>query len=195
MTDNYTFPPLTSAYLCDPRVQGAVDGLARAKMISGFDPALDWAEFPAYVDAWLSAQQTVAEWCRSSFELWDLIWGTAVDQQSAYRPRLETFDDLPNGGISECWIDAWYGRHVLLGRRAVSLDLHYEDGFSLGVRFTTSLSKAAWRKLGLTDWQMEDDEIFGPTIPIDCTDGVATLDLISLQSAARRVVEALLSTR
>lgn len=193
MTKTFTFSPLVSACILDPRIQNAVDDLTRKTMAKGFDPSFSWAEFPSYIDTWLAAQQTVAEWCKEQCRLWDATWGVILGAALAYPRRVDTQDDLAVGGIFECWQEGWLSRHVVVAGQAVGLTLRcgYENA-SLEVEFANDLTRAQYKALSLPDWTLDGCEITSPPVRVrEDEGGAATVNLIELREHVANALSAL----
>lgn len=192
MIEPYEFPPLVSAYLTDARVRNAVDTLTGRTMTKGFDSDFEWSDYPVYVDGWLAAQQTVAEWNKAQFAIWDRVWGTAFDGEVIYDAGSTTADVFTRSGIAECWQDNWYGRHVKIGTGVYNLCVVWNnDSLFIEIEFVKAVPKKTFDTLKPTGWQRNDDELDGPEVHIKKEGRTAFLPLVELQAHAREAVEAL----
>ncbi len=200
MTENFEFAPLVSSYLTDPRIQSAVDDLAGKTMAKGYDTEFSWDEFPEYVDAWLAAQQTVAEWCKTYSSLWEETWGFAVNGRFGYSDRAKSDDLLDVGGILECWWDNWSSRHIDIGNLTVGLIIYFDTtDLQLGIEFEagsnkkhTKSSKNLLEEMG---WEFEDDDtdqMWTRKVRIKKErSAIASIDLRELQQDAKQAIDAL----
>lgn len=189
----FEFSESVTQYFDEPRLKVAVDELTKGKhMLSGFDPAFDWGEFPKFVDAWVSAQKVVGDWAKDLFRLWDATWGAELSSVVRYASRELALEELANGGISEAWNYGWYARAVRSGNTCVNLVVFYEvregkKGFHLQVE-----TPEEFKKLNIPGWETTDDlDLDGPFHPILVGEGIVTVDLVSLREDARRALEQL----
>lgn len=184
MHQTYQFEALPNRYLTDSRIKSAVDELASRKMISGFNPQFEYSEFPDYVQAWLSAQQTVADWANMLHELWDQIWGASFQSGILYVDRMSSNADLSDGGIFEAWTEGWHGRHVQTKIGPIQLVVYSENNdFWLQVEF-----EEEGEKFSLTNWKLDDYELDSPKVSTKRHENQASLNLTDLRDYAREAL-------
>lgn len=101
---------LVYAYACNPRILAAVDDLAflEKKNHSRIFPNHD---FQDYVDAWLAAQQTIAEYTKAVSEMWHKTWGKAlINEGFVYNNDFDTFKIIKPLSLSDIWEYGNYGK-------------------------------------------------------------------------------------
>ena len=187
MTQAFHFRPLTNSWLTDHRVRESVDALVRKTFPEEISGDFEWHEIPIYIDAWQAAQQTVAEWTRDVFDLWDAVWGYALDGSPAYVQRHGSTANLSDGGIRELWFDGWNGRHIhfegIQIQPAIIAD-HNEIG--LQIEFEQKVPKFNYR-----DWAIDGAEMDSPLTPILKHDDQATINLEPLRATACEILASL----
>ena len=201
MSDLFTFPPLVSTYLLDPRVQNAVDDLTKSTMAKGFDTQFSWNEFPGYVATWLAAQHVVAEWCTAQFELWDASWGHELGGAPDYANRIESDDLLSAGGVYECWQEGWVSRHVNVNDRPIGLAVECDvdvGEVKISIEFSEELTPSLRRELESFGWSLDraSDAYTLASLPIKierAKEGYATLDVAKLLDYASAALSVLRS--
>lgn len=184
MNQTYKFDALPNRYLTDKRVESAVDELASKKMIPGFNAQFNYDDFPDYVQAWLSAQQTVADWATVLHDLWDQTWGMSFETEIPYIDRMLDDADLSDGGIAETWIDGWYGRKIQTKWGPVQLVIcRNVNKFSLQVEF-----EEEGEKFSLKNWELDEYELDSASVKATSQEKQALLDLTDLRDYARQAL-------
>ena len=186
MKNEFRFREAVSAYFSDPKLSNAVDELTPPTMLKGFDTAFQWHEFPEFVDAWVAAQKVVGEWAKDLFDLWDQVWGAALEVEVPYASPVQAIKNLSNGGMYEAWQKGWYQRAVntpsfgAVGLAVFCEERGGEAGFHLQIEFSQEQ-----RRFSLPEWTTDDyiewDSNF---FELDYRQNVALLDVKSLRTAA-----------
>lgn len=189
----FEFSESVNQYFSDPRLKAAVDELVGGKrLLSGFDPAFGWEEFPKFVDAWLSSHKVAGEWAKDLFRLWDAAWGAEMSPTIPYASRAQALEDLADGGISEAWFDNWYARAIKCGHHCVNLVVLYDERErQKGVHLQVEPPQG-FKKLKIPGWEWDENaDLDGPFRPFLIEDGIVTVDLEPLRDDARTALEQL----
>jgi hypothetical protein len=182
----FEFRPLVETYFADQRVRSAVDELLSRRFGEGHAPHFEWEEFRSYVDAWLAAQQTAAEWAKDICDIWEQVWGVQLDGHCPLvpRPTATVTVDIASGGIREAWFDGWYSRVVRSRYGPVGLVVYGDtEEFNVQLEFEKKAPK-----LDLSEWSFDNEEIDSPTVALSRASGTTLLDLTTLQEEARRAI-------
>lgn len=186
----FEFSQSVSHYLSDPRVKIAVDELVGSKrMLSGFDPAFEWEEFPKFVDAWVSSQKVVGDWAKDLSRLWDEVWGAEMSPIIPYTSRAQALEDLADGGLSEAWYKSWYARAIKCADQSVNLVIFYEEREGRrGIHLQVEPPEKS-KNLKIVGWELNEDKDFdGPFHPLLIRDGSVTVELDAVREDARNAL-------
>lgn len=191
----FEFSESVSLYLRDPKLRSAIEDLAKEKMLSGFDAAFEWEDFPDFVDAWVSAQKVVGDWSKDFYRLWDETWGAVLAAPIPYSSRDQAIEHLCDAGIYEAWLEEWYSRSILYQGQCVNLVIFKEER-EIGkkesqscFRLQVELPKKPKRGFKILDWEQDDNVFNGRFYPLSTRDVRTTLELDAIREEARTALK------